>query len=185
MEPLKKSNNFTGPEGPVVLAILDGVGIGKYEEGDIVRKANTPTLDWLSGNSLISSLKAHGTAVGMPSDDDMGNSEIGHNAIGCGRVFAQGASLVKDAIEQGILFEGAVWKELIENVNTHDSRLHFIGLFSNGNVHSHIDHLEAMLAKAKKQGVKKLTSISFWMAGMCRRHRLWSMSTGLKIFWPP
>jgi len=155
MEALKKSNDFTGPEGPVVLAILDGVGIGKYEEGDIVRKANTPTLDWLADNSLTSTLKAHGTAVGMPSDDDMGNSEIGHNAIGCGRVFEQGASLVSDAIEQGILFDGATWKELIDNVNTHDSGLHFIGLFSDGNVHSHIDHLEAMLAEAKKQGVKK------------------------------
>jgi len=95
MEPLKKNNNYTGPEGPVVLAILDGVGIGKDEEGDIVRKANTPTLDWLSRKSLASKLKAHGTAVGMPSDEDMGNSEIGHNAIGCGRVFEQGASLVK------------------------------------------------------------------------------------------
>ena len=155
MEPLKKNTNFTGPEGPVVLAILDGVGIGKYEDGDIVRQANTPTLDWLSSNSLTSSLKAHGTAVGMPSDEDMGNSEIGHNAIGCGRVFEQGASLVNNAIEEKILFDGAVWQELIDNVNRHNSRLHFIGLFSNGNVHSHIDHLEAMLAEAKKQGVKK------------------------------
>ncbi len=92
MKPLKKSKEFTGPEGPLVLAILDGVGIGQYEEGDMVRKANTPTLDWLAGNSLASRLKAHGKAVGMPSDDDMGNSEIGHNAIGCGRVFEQGAS---------------------------------------------------------------------------------------------
>jgi 2,3-bisphosphoglycerate-independent phosphoglycerate mutase len=155
MESLKKSNNFSGPEGPVVLTILDGVGIGKFEEGDIVRKANTPTLDWLSSNSLASSLKAHGTAVGMPSDDDMGNSEIGHNAIGCGRVFAQGASLVNKAIEERILFDGPVWIELIENVKTHSSSLHFIGLFSNGNVHSHIDHLEAMLTEAKKEGVKK------------------------------
>jgi 2,3-bisphosphoglycerate-independent phosphoglycerate mutase len=155
MEPLKKSENFTGPEGPVVLAILDGVGIGKYEEGDIVRKANTPTLDRLARNSLASKLKAHGTAVGMPSDEDMGNSEIGHNAIGCGRVFEQGASLVKNAIEDGRLFDGAAWQELIDNVNTHHSRLHFIGLLSNGNVHSHIDHLEALLTAAKKQGVKK------------------------------
>ena len=155
MESLKKSKNFTGPEGPVVLAILDGIGIGKYEEGDIVRKANTPTLDWLARHSLASRLKAHGTAVGMPSDDDMGNSEIGHNAIGCGRVFEQGASLVNHAIKESILFDGAVWKELIDNVNTHNSRLHFIGLLSDGNVHSHIDHLEALLAEAKKQGVKQ------------------------------
>ncbi|UCD80875.1 MAG: 2,3-bisphosphoglycerate-independent phosphoglycerate mutase [Desulfobacterales bacterium] len=155
MERLKKNKNFTGPEGPVVLAILDGVGIGKYEEGDIVRKANTPTLDWLSRNSLFSKLKAHGTAVGMPTDDDMGNSEIGHNAIGCGRVFEQGASLVNNAIEKRTLFEGAVWKELIDNVNSHDSSLHFIGLLSDGNVHSHIDHLEALLTEAKAQGVKR------------------------------
>jgi len=155
MEPLKQSKKFTGPEGPVVLAILDGVGIGQYEEGDMVRKANTPTLDWLAGNSLASRLKAHGTAVGMPSDDDMGNSEIGHNAIGCGRVFEQGASLVNYAIEEGNLFTGSVWKELIENVNSHNSKLHFMGLLSDGNVHSHIDHLEALVAEAKKQGVKQ------------------------------
>jgi len=155
MEQLKKSKNFTGPEGPVVLAILDGVGIGKYEEGDIVRKANTPTLDWLAANSLASRLIAHGKAVGMPSDDDMGNSEIGHNAIGCGRVFEQGASLVNHAIEERTLFDGETWKELIDNVNSHNSRLHFMGLLSNGNVHSHIDHLEALLAEAKKQGVKQ------------------------------
>lgn len=155
MEPLKKNTKFAGPDGPVVLAILDGVGIGKYEQGDIVRRANTPTLDWLAANSLTTSLKAHGTAVGMPSDADMGNSEIGHNAIGCGRVFAQGASLVNHAIEERTLFEGPAWQDLIDNVNTHGSKLHFIGLFSDGNVHSHIDHLEAMLAEAKKQGVQK------------------------------
>ncbi|CAB1081475.1 2,3-bisphosphoglycerate-independent phosphoglycerate mutase (EC [Olavius algarvensis Delta 1 endosymbiont] len=155
MEQLKKNRNFSGPAGPLVLAILDGVGIGKYEEGDIVRRANTPTLDWLADNSLTSRLKAHGIAVGMPSDADMGNSEIGHNAIGCGRVFAQGASLVNNAIETGMLFDGPVWRELVDNVKTHASKLHFIGLFSNGNVHSHIDHLEAMLAEAKKQGITK------------------------------
>jgi 2,3-bisphosphoglycerate-independent phosphoglycerate mutase len=155
MEPLKKAKNFKGPQGPVVLAILDGVGIGTCAEGDVVSRANTPTLDWLAQNALAAKLKAHGTAVGMPSDADMGNSEIGHNAIGCGRVFAQGAKLVNESIKSRTLFDGAVWKELIENVIAHHSRLHFIGLFSDGNVHSHIDHLEALLAEAKNQGVKK------------------------------
>lgn len=155
MQSLKKNKNFAGPEGPVILVIMDGVGIGRYEEGDMVRQANTPTLDWLAGNSLTTRLKAHGTAVGMPSDEDMGNSEIGHNAIGCGRIFAQGASLVNHAIAKRTLFDGSVWQELIDNVNSHNSKLHFIGLFSDGNVHSHIDHLEAMLAEAKKQGIKK------------------------------
>jgi len=155
MEPLKKAKNFKGPQGPVVLAILDGVGIGTCAEGDVVSRANTPTLDWLAQNVLAAKLKAHGTAVGMPSDADMGNSEIGHNAIGCGRVFDQGAKLVKEAVESGALYDGAAWRELIENVIGHNSGLHFIGLFSDGNVHSHITHLEALLAQAKKQGVEK------------------------------
>ena len=98
MKPLKKAKNFKGPQGPVVLAILDGVGVGTCAEGDVVSRANTPTLDWLAENALAAKLKAHGIAVGMPSDADMGNSEIGHNAIGCGRVFAQGAKLVNESI---------------------------------------------------------------------------------------
>jgi 2,3-bisphosphoglycerate-independent phosphoglycerate mutase len=155
MEPLKKAKTFKGPEGPVVLAILDGVGIGTCAEGDMVSRANTPTLDWLAQNALNATLKAHGTAVGMPSDSDMGNSEIGHNAIGCGRVFDQGAKLVNESIENRTLFDGTVWKELIENVIGHNSRLHFMGLFSDGNVHSHINHLEALLTEAKNEGVKK------------------------------
>jgi 2,3-bisphosphoglycerate-independent phosphoglycerate mutase len=138
----------------VVLAILDGVGIGSCGEGDVVSKANTPTLDWLSRNALSSQLKAHGEAVGMPSDSDMGNSEIGHNAIGCGRVFAQGAKLVNESIKSGALFEGAVWKELIQNVNDQNSALHFMGLLSDGNVHSHIDHLEALLKAARDNGIQ-------------------------------
>jgi 2,3-bisphosphoglycerate-independent phosphoglycerate mutase len=155
MDALKHLKEFKGPRGPLVLAIMDGVGIGRYEAGDIVRQAATPTLDWLAQNSLTTRLKAHGTAVGMPSDKDMGNSEVGHNAIGCGRVFEQGAALVNQAIAARTLFEGAVWKDLIRNVCQHDATLHFIGLLSDGNVHSHIDHLEAMLAEARQNGVKK------------------------------
>jgi 2,3-bisphosphoglycerate-independent phosphoglycerate mutase len=154
MEALKKSTGFKGAQGPVVLVIMDGVGIGKYAEGDFVLSANTPNLDWLMKNGVSTRLKAHGTAVGLPSDDDMGNSEVGHNAIGCGRVFHQGAALVGEAIATGALFEGKIWKELVANVKARGSALHFIGLFSDGNVHSHIDHLKAMLRQAKAEGVK-------------------------------
>jgi 2,3-bisphosphoglycerate-independent phosphoglycerate mutase len=85
----------------------------------------------------------------------MGNSEVGHNAIGCGRVFAQGAALVGRAIESGSMYAaGSVWQELVANVNAKSSTLHFIGLFSDGNVHSNLAHLESMLRKAKEQGVK-------------------------------
>ena len=154
MEPLKRIAGYEGPRGPVVLVIMDGVGLSPYEDGDMVRRASTPHLDWLTAHVPGSTLKAHGTAVGMPSDGDMGNSEVGHNAIGCGRVFSQGASLVQNAIADGSLYEGAVWKELVANCKEKDSTLHFIGLLSDGNVHSHIDHLIALLGEAKAEGVK-------------------------------
>jgi 2,3-bisphosphoglycerate-independent phosphoglycerate mutase len=155
MEELKKNEAFGGPEGPVVLVIMDGVGIGKNPESDYVKIANTPNLDWLRENAIYTEVKAHGVAVGLPDDGDMGNSEVGHNAIGCGRIFEQGAALVGAAIASGSMYEGAVWQELVSNVNEKESALHFIGLFSDGNVHSNINHLEAMLLKAKEQGVKK------------------------------
>ncbi|MDR0966614.1 MAG: 2,3-bisphosphoglycerate-independent phosphoglycerate mutase [Myxococcales bacterium] len=156
MTKLKPLAHFTSRRGPVVLAILDGVGIGKYEEGDAVRAASTPTLDRLLTRAPHCLLKAHGTAVGLPSDADMGNSEVGHNAMGAGRVFDQGAALVSRSIASGAMFEGQAWQELISNVLASGGALHFIGLFSDGNVHSHIDHLEAMIEKAAAAGVKKI-----------------------------
>jgi len=148
-------SNYAGPAGPVVLVIMDGVGIGQYAEGDAVRSALTPSLHWLKEHALYSQLKAHGTAVGLPSDEDMGNSEVGHNAIGCGRVFAQGAMLVNAAIASGAMYRGEVWQALIANCKQHASTLHFIGLFSDGNVHSHLDHLKSMLREALAEGVTR------------------------------
>lgn len=155
MEPLKRIETYRGPEGPVVLVIMDGIGVGRYPEGDAARNAHTPNLRSLREASLYTELKAHGTAVGMPSDEDMGNSEIGHNAIGCGRVYDQGASLVNKAIASGALFAGQAWREIIQNCLSHRSTLHFIGLFSDGNVHSNIAHLEAMLRQAKQEGARQ------------------------------
>jgi len=155
MDNLKKNPAFGGPEGPVVLVIMDGVGIGKHPESDYVKIANTPNLDWLREHAVYTEVNAHGTAVGLPDDSDMGNSEVGHNAIGCGRVFSQGAALVDKAIASGSMFEGEIWKELVANVKDKQSSLHFIGLFSDGNVHSHMSHLEAMLTRAKAEGVTK------------------------------
>ena len=154
--PLPKITGYRGPEGPVVLLIMDGIGIGKFADGDMVRRATTPHLDRLRADSLYSTLKAHGTAVGLPSDKDMGNSEVGHNAIGAGRVYDQGARLVNRAIDSGALFRGPVWKELISNCLHHSSTLHFIGLLSDGNVHSHIDQLKALIRHAAQEGVKRV-----------------------------
>lgn len=151
---LEKNTKWQGRKGPVVLVIMDGVGYGKFKEGDAVQDSHMEALDLFHKTCPTTKLKAHGKAVGLPSDDDMGNSEVGHNAIGCGRVFAQGAKLVSAAIETRAMFEGDTWKKLVANVKKTGGKLHFIGLFSDGNVHSHIDHLKAMLEEAKKEGVK-------------------------------
>ena len=151
---LKKNPKWKGRRGPVVLVIMDGVGYGKYEEGDAVKASRMDWLNKLTELSPHTKLKAHGTAVGLPSDADMGNSEVGHNAMGCGRVFAQGAKLVSTAIETGSMFAADTWKKLVKNVKDKNTTLHFIGLISDGNVHSHIDHLKAMIEQAHKEGVK-------------------------------
>ena len=139
---------------PIGLVIMDGVGKGDGGSGDAVAVAKTPTLDHLLATCPHTYLKAHGTAVGLPSDDDMGNSEVGHNALGCGQVYSQGAKLVEESIESGKLFQSETWLELIANAKAGHA-LHFLGLLSDGNVHSNIGHLIAMLRRAKAEGVKK------------------------------
>ena len=138
---------------PIVLVIMDGVGKGDGGSGDAVVVAKTPTLDHLLATCPHTYLKAHGTAVGLPSDDDMGNSEVGHNALGCGQVYSQGAKLVGESIENGALYASNTWKDLVANAQ--DKAMHFIGLLSDGNVHSNINHLIALLRQAHAEGVKK------------------------------
>ena len=140
-------------EKPIVLVIMDGVGKGDGGSGDAVKVAKTPTLDHLFETCPYTWLKAHGTAVGLPSDEDMGNSEVGHNALGCGQVYSQGAKLVGESIENGTLFASNTWKDLVANAQ--DKAMHFMGLLSDGNVHSNIAHLIALLKEAHKAGVKK------------------------------
>src|SRR5580698_3595230 len=143
------------PKGPVVLVVMDGIGRGAGDEADAVAIASTPTMDRLWVPGARAELRAHGRAVGLPSDDDMGNSEVGHNALGAGQVYAQGALLVNRAIKSGALFEGETWKRVTER-GARGGAVHFIGLLSDGNVHSNLDHLEAMLGAAAKAGCKKL-----------------------------
>jgi len=140
---------------------MDGVGLyrGRSEgyPANAVDLASTPNLDHLMADAQVSlELDAHGPAVGLPGDDDMGNSEVGHNAMGAGRIFAQGAKLVNDAIASGALFRGPVWCELVDEVRAHNATFHLMGLLSDGNVHSHIDHLEALLRRLAEDGVKKI-----------------------------
>ena len=153
---LEKLTQFEGVKGPVLTIVMDGVGLAPDTVSNAVAGAYTPNLDALMANYPMVPLKAHGTAVGLPSDDDMGNSEVGHNALGAGQVFAQGAKLVSNSIESGKMFASATWQELIANVKNNASTLHFLGLFSDGNVHSHIDHLKAMIKQAKVEGIAKV-----------------------------
>ena len=156
MAKLNQLKNFKGVEGPVLTIVMDGVGLAPANAGNAVCHAYTPTLDMLMEKYPMLKLRAHGTAVGLPSDDDMGNSEVGHNALGSGQVFSQGAKLVSESIASGKMFSSDTWKSLTANVKESGGTLHFLGLFSDGNVHSHIDHLKAMLTEAKKDGVSRV-----------------------------
>ena len=134
---------------------MDGVGIGKADETNAVFKANTPNLDSLFKSDFYTQLKAHGTAVGLPSDDDMGNSEVGHNAIGAGRIFAQGARLVNAALKTGRIFQSDVWTSIVER-SQKGGTVHFIGLLSDGNVHSHIEQLFIMIDKCAELNLSRV-----------------------------
>lgn len=136
---------------PVVLVVMDGVGISDTDYGNAVEKAYTPTLDELTATCPNIAIKAHGLAVGLPSDDDMGNSEVGHNALGCGQIYSQGAKLVNENIESKEIFKTETWAQLVNNCK--GNTMHFVGLLSDGNVHSHINHLKALIAQAKEDGV--------------------------------
>ena len=140
----------------VLIVVMDGVGAREERFGNAVRLAWTPAMNWLRRNGLYTTLRAHGTAVGMPSDVDIGNSEVGHNALGAGRVLRQGATLVGEAIESERMFAGQTWRDLLSYTGSHDGTLHFLGLLSDGNVHAHEKHLYAMLVRAKADGAKRV-----------------------------
>jgi 2,3-bisphosphoglycerate-independent phosphoglycerate mutase len=153
---LRRRRDADPPVGPVVVVVMDGIGIGPGDEGDAVALARTPVLDDLRARFPWRTLRAHGTAVGLPDDSDMGNSEVGHNALGAGRVFDQGAKLVNRALTDGTLFGGEVWRRMTEGCLAARTPVHFIGLLSDGNVHSHIDHLIAMVREAARVGIQEV-----------------------------
>jgi len=149
------STPTTKVEGPVMVVVMDGVGIGKGDDSDAVATAHTPNLDRYLKSPLTTQLTAHGTAVGLSNDGDMGNSEVGHNAIGAGRIFDQGSKLVQQAIESGSLFEQETWNELTAHCLKNQTPLHLLGLLSDGNVHSHIEHVIAILNRADAQNIQE------------------------------
>ncbi len=152
---LRRMDRFRGREGPLLLIIMDGIGMGREDESNAVHLAHTPTLDALFSSPLFTTLQAHGTAVGLPTDRDMGNSEVGHNALGAGRVYPQGARLVNEAIKSGKIFKSELWGQIMER-GKRGGTIHFIGLLSDGNVHSHIDHLFLLIDQCVKEGIQKV-----------------------------
>jgi 2,3-bisphosphoglycerate-independent phosphoglycerate mutase len=134
---------------------MDGIGIGKQDDSNAVYLADTPTLDRLFSSKLYTQLQAHGTAVGLPTDQDMGNSEVGHNALGAGRVFDQGARLVNQALRSGAIFKTDIWRKIIQRAGM-GGTVHFIGLLSDGNVHSHIEQLNALMDGCAEAGVSRV-----------------------------
>ena len=157
---LQKLQNFKKRPGPVVLIILDGVGIGKKDKGDAFYLARPENiLNWMgecSKKGLYTELKAHGPAVGLPSEQDMGNSEVGHNAMGSGQIYSQGAKLVNQALDSGSIFKTDTWEKIVCDTAKDNKTVHLIGLLSDGNVHSHIDQLFKLMDGIIKSGVKKI-----------------------------
>ncbi len=151
-----RKNSFSPRKGPVLVVVMDGVGTAPASESNAVSLARTPVLDRLWAEHPTCQLRAHGTAVGLPTDKDMGNSEVGHNAIGAGRVFAQGAKLVNEAIETGAIFDGETWRDLVKGCLDNGAPMHFIGLLSDGNVHSHIQQLFALIRRCHADGVQQV-----------------------------
>ena len=156
---LKPHPTIPKADGPVLVCILDGFGENEFKDGyNAVHTASTPTVDAMRAVAeRYRTVKAHGTAVGLPSDADMGNSEVGHNALGAGQVVDQGARLVDIALETGKMFEGAGWK-LISGAFA-DHTVHFIGLLSDGGVHSRADQLHGCIKVRQPAALTSMCTI--------------------------
>ena len=141
--------------GPVVLAIMDGVGLRRDIAGNAVKQAHTEFLNYAVENHKTTSLAASGEAVGI-LPGDMGNSEVGHNALGSGQIVKQGVASINEAFNTGEIWQSAAWTDIIDRLKERNSTLHFAGIFSDGNVHSSIYHLERMIDQAHQEGIKRI-----------------------------
>ena len=137
------------------IIIMDGFGLRTDARGNAIKSAGTPHLDALMAKYPHTQIEASGKAVGLPAGQ-MGNSEVGHLNLGAGRVVYQDISLIDHAIETGEFFENEAFKKATENAKKHNTAVHLVGLTSDGGVHSHIEHLYALLKMCKNEGVKKV-----------------------------
>ena len=136
----------------LVLLILDGCGLRDNPDGNAFKNANKPTFDMLWNKYPHSILQASGKAVGLP-EGQMGTSEVGHMNLGSGRVALQPLQAITEAIEDGSILENKEILDVLNHVKENNSNLHFMGLLSDGGVHSHINHLLGLIDMCKKNGV--------------------------------
>lgn len=141
-------------DGPVVLAILDGVGLAPDGPGNAVSRAKTPFLGRAAREYKHIALNASGEAVGL-TDGQMGNSEVGHNTMGSGQIMKQGIAAINAAFDSGEVFNSEAWRTAVTKA-LNGGTLHFAGIFSDGGVHSHMVHLEQMIARAYQEGVRRM-----------------------------
>ncbi len=160
MHKLNRLSSFHGRSGPLLLIIIDGIGLGEENDGNAVFLAKPKTLIRLTKEcqkkNLYCTLKSHGIAVGLVSDDDMGNSEVGHNTLGAGKIYDQGAKLVDISIKNGSLFRSEIWMKLINKVKDAGSTVHLLGLLSDGNVHSNLTQIVRIIENLAEVGVIKV-----------------------------
>ena len=139
----------------VILAILDGFGIRDEEKGNAVKNANTKAIDKLIKEFPNSKLKASGEEVGLPKGQ-MGNSEVGHITIGSGQIINQPLQKINKSLEDKTFYSNKEILKAIEHAKKNNSKLHILGLLSDGGVHSHINHIFALIKMAKDEGIKDL-----------------------------
>lgn len=152
---LKNLQQYFSGRGPLIHVVLDGWGVGAADETNAVNKANLPVMSRLIRGCPYTQLWTHGKYVGLPNEKDLGGSEVGHMTMGAGMVMEQGPTLIQNLLQSGEFFENPVLSRIIQNCVEHDTPLHLLGLLSNGNIHSHVDHTEAIIRHAFQSGIRR------------------------------
>ena len=152
---LKNLQQYFSGRGPLIHVVLDGWGVGAADETNAVNRANLPVMSRLIRGCPYTQLWTHGKYVGLPNEKDMGGSEVGHMTMGAGMVMEQGPTLIQDLLQSGEFFENPVLSRIIQNCVERDTPLHLLGLLSNGNIHSHVDHTEAIIRHAFQSGIRR------------------------------
>ena len=152
---LKNLQQYFSGRGPLIHVVLDGWGVGAEDETNAFNRANLPVMSRLIRGCPYTQLWTHGKYVGLPNEKDLGGSEVGHMTMGAGMVMEQGPTLIQNLLQSGEFFENPVLSRIIQNCVERDTPLHLLGLLSNGNIHSHLDHTEAIIRYAFQSGIRR------------------------------